>query len=302
MQPKNLTARADYWYIPQTVSATKQNVTQVNRTGNTHVVTCGPIVNGNHKDPNNWYYTVVNRSTWRGLILEDYLFGGWSYKHYGNVTSGLAPDAPAWDKSTVYNAALEKLNAKARGELDLGVALAEAGATYRMVKSLKKVTDFAKRPLLGDPRDLANGWLQWQYGWKPLVGDVFRAADESIRVVLNKLEKLRVRATIPIMVNGTTTREIISSSFKPIVVAEGKGKTSCTICVTYEVPSFDPARWSSLNPISLGWELIPYSFVVDWFYDIGSWLRAMETGLLYGSAFKHGYVSELYVYDAKETV
>jgi hypothetical protein len=63
-----------------------------------------------------------------------------------------------------------------------------------------------------------------------------------------------------------------------------------------EIPEtrFDIRRWTSLNPASIAWELMPYSFVVDWFYDIGGMLRRFESALLYGKQFKKGYQSELY--------
>ena len=53
----------------------------------------------------------------------------------------------------------------------------------------------------------------------------------------------------------------------------------------------DYGRWTSLNPINIAWELIPYSFVVDWFLNIGGYLRNAETALLYGAVFRGGYVS-----------
>ena len=60
------------------------------------------------------------------------------------------------------------------------------------------------------------------------------------------------------------------------------------------------ARWTSLNPVSIAWELTPYSFVVDWFYDLGGYLRNLETGLLYNTRFKSGYKSELYLWESDE--
>lgn len=259
---------------------------------------------GNRVDPNNWSYVVQERKAWRGkYINHSWSSGAWHTDEYeGNIAPNKFPAHVPWESDAPYNAALEKLNAKARGELDLGIALAEAGSTMRMVKSVSKVIDFARLSRLGGTKDLANGWLQWQYGWKPLVSDVFLAADEAIRVVLNELQSIRARATIPIEVNREHRREIITTNPLTPTVAKGKGKASCTIGVRYQVPRFDPARWSSLNPVSLAWELIPYSFVFDWFYDVGSWLRAMETGLYYGASFKSGWVSELYRYEAVENV
>jgi hypothetical protein len=299
MNPKNVSYNADYNVKSWWFGFPSGNTTQ-SRVAKTFIVAPGSSTNtGSHQVPKNWTYAIENRGYWYGQIGVKSHNGIIEERHSGVVESDY-PTYPPWEKDAVYNRALEKLNAKARGELDLGIALAEAGSTMRMIRSVSKVIDFGRLSRIGGTRDLANGWLQWQYGWKPLVSDVFNAADEAIRVVLNKLERIKVRASIPYEAQQSTTRVILGRSV-PVMV-QVKGKVSCTIGVTYTVPTFDPARWSSLNPVSLAWELIPYSFVVDWFYDIGGWLRAMETSLLYGGAMQHGYISELRLYEAKEQV
>jgi hypothetical protein len=63
---------------------------------------------------------------------------------------------------------------------------------------------------------------------------------------------------------------------------------SCTVNRTYTIKTFADvsgpaiAQASELgltNPAILAWELIPFSFVADWFIPIGSWLEA-QTALL----------------------
>jgi len=216
--------------------------------------------------------------------------------------------SPTWNSSLVYNRALERLNSKARGDLDLGVAIAEAGQTVRMVTALRKFNIFARRHRsspkgrdgkFGSTRDVADGWLQYQYGWKPLMSDIFGAANESLRIVINRLERFKASVKMPVDGNGDILyRTVEGVSAK--VQREGQGIQACTIAIELEVPSFDLARWSSLNPVSLGWELVPYSFVVDWFYDVGSYLRHMETALLFNTRFRGGYVSELFTWDGSE--
>lgn len=51
------------------------------------------------------------------------------------------------------------------------------------------------------------------------------------------------------------------------------------------------ARFTSLDPASIAYELVPYSFVLDMFADIGGYLRNAETALLYNRIFRMGYVS-----------
>ena len=72
----------------------------------------------------------------------------------------------------------------------------------------------------------------------------------------------------------------------------------CEIKVLLAQQGFDPGRWTSLNPISTGYEAIPYSFVLDWLIDVGSYLRDVETALLYGNRFIGGYVTHLTACDA----
>jgi hypothetical protein len=58
---------------------------------------------------------------------------------------------------------------------------------------------------------------------------------------------------------------------------------------------FDPdlSRFTSLNPLTVGYELIPFSFVFDWLFDLGSYMRNLETSLLFNSSYRWGYISTL---------
>jgi hypothetical protein len=265
-------------------------------------VTC-PISNkGDFFIPTPWSFTIHQ---------EDYMSG--SQKKFqvipteafiaateGNL--GAPIPVPAWDaRDSMYNLALNRLNDKVRGSLDLSVALAEAGTTTRMIKNTIKLLRHARKLKppggFGSTRDVANGYLQYKYGWKPLLSDIFGVADESIRIVQNKIQ--RISAGSKVRENGPITQVYSSINGTPNVrVMRIRKETSfsgCRIGVILQIPpsAFRLDRWMSMNPISIGWELIPYSFVVDWVYDIGSYLRNVETALLYNTVFYSGYVSEI---------
>lgn len=263
-----------------------------------------------YKYPNPHSYNVMNIADWRGERVTSYPVSGMPVHRYESIGTFGSNSAkgytPPWESTSLFNAALEKLNSKTRGSLDLSISLAEAGQTLRMVKSTTKFLDFAKFAGLGGvvagTRALANGWLQFQYGWRPLLSDVFAAADEGIRISINKIEHFHARQ-----------KRIMDGTLEPMQVVDGvlipthvvmTGVQSCQFNIRLTIPdeSFDPTRWTSMNPISIGWELIPYSFVVDWFVDVGSYLRNVETALLYNTRWHSGSVTELYQIETEETV
>lgn len=264
------------------------------------------MVDGDFVTPNNWAYQIRWLRYWKGARWLRYKANQNFERREGPHGPGFsdAPATPSWTttRTLVYNRTLEKLNSRARGDLDLGIALAELGTTKRMIKGLNKVFQFSKVHRLGSTKDLANGYLEFSYGWAPLLSDVFGIADEMLNVVVANLQKVRASVRVPFEVDQTVKQQVSGLTNVP-TRHRGKGKTACTIQVHMKVPdSLQLSRWSSLNPVSLGWEIIPYSFVVDWFYDVGSYLRAYETALLYNTEFVDGFVSELFVADGSQVI
>lgn len=199
----------------------------------------------------------------------------------------------------LYNRALEKLTAKVRGELDLSVDLAEAHKTAKMLNAKDQIVKYTKafmgrNFMRGIPtKALANLWLEYTYGFKPLAQSLYGAAEENLRTVVNNMSHLSARATekfTPKTVKISTIWGLID-----IPVASGFVKRSVTLGVDMRDDQFDLARWSSLNPISIAWELAPFSFVADWFLNVGGYLRGMETYCLYANKFRGGYRTNLTV-------
>lgn len=257
----------------------------------------GPIVKGNLRNYNPWSYVVYHRRYVNGnfLINDQSVANAWT-NYSGDLKNFDANDGfkwtfPQFDPDYLYNQALDRLNEKVRGGLDLSVAAFEGRQTLRMIAALGK----AKRYITGfGTKRMANEWLEFTYGWKPLASDIFGIADESVRYNLNRIKNVRAGANDRLPSGKMTVR--FGTTDVP-VQAKAEGILSTRISMEFETKDFDIARWSSLNPVSIAWELMPYSFVVDWFYDIGGYLRNLETALLYGCRFVRGYRSHLYVAD-----
>ena len=263
-------------------------------------------VKGDRRSPNTWSYIAETSTNWSGKALE----------YAGNFGSGPNPlqaeyngqlyniPQPSIDDQNridqAYNTALGRLNEKVRGGLDISVAVAESHQTMKMVKAIGKV----ERYITGiGPRRWANEWLAFKYGWLPLVSDVHAAAEELINVsrAMSKFKaRAHVRTTPELRLTSQAEVDIsgVSNYTQGPVTSVHKGEAFSAVAleIVLDLPSalHNKARWSSLNPVAIGWELVPYSFVVDWFIDIGSFLRDLETYWLFNDIFRGGYKSSLY--------
>lgn len=212
------------------------------------------------------------------------------------------------DQATfAYNKAVSKLYESIRGDVDLSVDAFQARQAGVMVNqrfkqarelflrkapfALVEMVKIVQRMKRSNPRDWGSLWLEWTYGWKPLAGSIYGAADQMVKVATSgSVRSLPVRAsaneygdnrsTKSTDGNNVTTTTTVNSRYQSRIVAHYAMLNSRLNAV---------AGLTSLNPISIAWELVPYSFVADWFVDVGSYLRNMESSLLYGSEFTGGY-------------
>lgn len=198
--------------------------------------------------------------------------------------------------SEVYNKALEKFYTKLRGELDLSIDLLQARQVRTMMgdalKGLNNMATTVRKMRRAPFRTASDLWLQWTYGWKPLASSLYdatllfangaRKGFITIKVVANEQENGRHEwfPTGDVNIPGLTTYDV---------------SRRCIIVGNYGVDESvlnNLASMTSLNPVSIAWELVPYSFVFDWFYDVGGYLRNLESACLYSSAFKTGFMTQ----------
>lgn len=249
--------------------------------------------------PNNYFFRVDDLTEFYHSF--DHVQSGvhtWGYgPGLANSTQNGISFLPAFDDlDTVLRAqALDRLSDKVRGDLDVSVDLAEAHKTFKMLNAseslVSKARALSKR--YGGLKTPANLWLEFTYGWKPLLKTLYGAADENLRTVINKTQSFTARASakyIPDVVNVNT---IWGGWTLPVIQSDLK--RSWTYGVDVRTDQFDLARWSSLNPVSIAWELLPFSFVADWVFNVGGYLRNMETYLLYANKFRSGFRTRLTV-------
>lgn len=209
---------------------------------------------------------------------------------------------------TVYNECLSKFYDQIKQtETNLALTIGEAKETGKMLKVGKSIFEVmqmarkAKRQFLMNPsKSLSSIWLSYQYGWKPLLSDIYgylnwnyHTWDGGVPVRARRTRRLTVSERQYInnwRYAGCTINNDIRGQ------REWKCEINCTVGLANS-DWFTLSRISSLNPLSIAWELVPLSFVADWFIDVGGYLQNMEAALASGVSFKHGYVTQLYAHN-----
>lgn len=135
-----------------------------------------------------------------------------------------------------------------------------------------------------------NTWLEYQYGWLPTLSDAKSAAELLARTVMLERNR-RSRISVPA---GRESRFVVQDSahFTPYDQASFERVTThreMKRLTGHYVVDSDVLNTASLlsltNPLEVAWELIPFSFVADWFVPIGDFLSNMSA--LQGITFKH---------------
>lgn len=126
-------------------------------------------------------------------------------------------------------------------------------------------------------RDIPNIWLELQYGWKPLLSDIHGAVD-----ALDKRDRDDWMVTVK---GRATSRKDVNYETPPgqeyLDRFSLKGSVLHGVYVRIDArPSIDSLRTAAslglTNPLNLAWELLPFSFVVDWAYPLGSYFDQLD--------------------------
>lgn len=132
---------------------------------------------------------------------------------------------------------------------------------------------------------LADNWLQYVYGVKPLMGDM----DKIIKILRD-----RVASSEPIIQRVSwsgsekasrqyTARSILDGTRYPACLVKETGKRSykwfADVKFKNQVLNNTLGSYGFTNPLALAWELMPFSFVIDWWVNVGETLQSLDNSL-----------------------
>lgn len=186
--------------------------------------------------------------------------------------------------------------AESFNNLKKGNVVAAARALGGINPSRKMKKKFRKEFERDPKQAAANGWLALQYGWKPLLDDVYGLAELTAQRVVKEIRGSAQAST------RRTYERIIPCSFGDYGLFTGVARQKVTYIVKYKCSYWTTSDATHLltqiglsNPALIAWELTPYSFVADWFIPIGNWISTFDATL--GLAFRSGSKSVIKQYD-----
>lgn len=256
------------------------------------------------------------------LSLKPTQYGYYKYRSSGPQNNGYAaiiPDFPSSQLNTLVTRASNSLLTKLKNQsINLAQVVGERRQAIRMftdtvnrvahvISHLKKgdiigAANFLNirvgrsrrrrynRQFSVSPADAAaNAWLELQYGWKPFFSDLYGACEQIAKkhsTVTFYTSSVRKRTVIPL----ESYQKTKSSGITTELAYTGTTMAEVRYSVTYVRPAGAPTLLKELgitNPLVLAWELLPFSFVVDWFLPIGNFLGTFDATV--GLAFHSGY-------------
>lgn len=247
-----------------------------------------------------WFYTPSEKTTaWTntGGPKGEQKYTSWQGFNCGSVHFGDI-DLPAInhpERSNLSNRAQMEAMAKLQEErVNLGAFLAEvrgsadtiADTSIDLLNALRDVRRGRMPRNLGNlkfgtVRKMSDLWLNWRYGWRPLCSDLYGMTMDLVNTPPRE-ERISVSRTVTHSLSGDGVKYGIPFEW------DASMHSTCKLWATVDSHLLRTGNgYGLVNPLSLAWEVIPYSFVVDWFLPIGTTLASISAPS--GLSFKAGF-------------
>lgn len=215
---------------------------------------------------------------WQGPAVYQTLKGGVSIPIY------VAP-VPVLQQKDVSDFIVEKstelANKRGRPDHDIWESVAELDKTARLLPglltSLKKAVPLGKQSDFG--RSISEVWLAYRYGIKPLLGDI-EGVMKGMNAQLGNVRKTyRSSGTIQAKSYEALTWSSATYGLNIGVDYTDKFTVRAMSIDEYNATKAFNIGFSTKGLITLPWELTKYSFVLDWFANVGDFLGGITPSL-----------------------
>lgn len=190
------------------------------------------------------------------------------------ITADLALTALDFDKSVAMvlsrgRQLLTAVNQLRKGDVFGMAKTLRVAATPETVKRYRIRNPGSKNPgyRLAPHKDRADLWLEYSFGWTPLLNDIYSAS----RVLGNKVPGIRIKKygrsnfslNLPLTTNS---RNLTCAGYVGVMMAADLRVSNPNALLLSQL--------GLVNPAYVLWDAIPFSFVADWFLPVGRFLKS----------------------------
>lgn len=129
---------------------------------------------------------------------------------------------------------------------------------------------------------LANSWLEYRYAIRPLISEMENAI-KAAKAILARHKRQTARGKEVRIYDGTTYSYDNPSPTDRIVCEDLRVKRTSYIKASAGILYIIDDNLDALSailgldqPISSIYELVPFSFILDWFIGVGDWLKSLN--------------------------
>lgn len=138
--------------------------------------------------------------------------------------------------------------------------------------TLKRLIEALADPRRGiNLREISKDWLSWRYGWRTLIFDL-NDLNDAIKSLDDKRTRFSERA------GSSSTSEYISTSSGSFSSSYFEDVITDVVTLSLRgsvTADFAPSNFQ-FNPVQTAWELLPWSFVIDWIVSVGQAISALS--------------------------
>lgn len=177
-----------------------------------------------------------------------------------------------------FTKSLDMVTSRARS-LASSLNYLRKGDLYRSLRALavdKRKSRKASISFQRSNKSLANLWLEMNFGWKPLIQDIY----ESVKVLQSNQPVTRISGTGKgtyeerVVVNNRPNYEVWTKDMLGVKTVRVVGDVRVT-----NPNLFLANKLGLTNPAAVLWDAIPFSFVVDWFLPVNKFLNSFDDSL-----------------------
>jgi hypothetical protein len=267
------------------------------------------LVKGDRKTPNPFSYQKTDQTVEIGTRVTKGVDSSRNFyvqtREGALTTLNVTHSTPSPDFTVTDDEAMSQIYGQLRGNNNLVLDFAEWHQTRKMLKDTMRFGAYfdsfhatakaqrAYRSIRKGPSQdqrrldfLTAKWLEVRYGWTPLLSSIYDAMDQ----IKNKNFDLNVRVKGKHSVLVQKNRLSGDGSYgNPTRVATGTCSTRTKYIMYFKLDSgVQVYDWTTLNPVAIAWELMPLSFVADWFVNVSQCIENIENWWLFRNQFVKG--------------